>query len=653
MNGSHATLSAVLTILALAPTPVRQQPRQASERALPNDNRVPAGKLHEGVLTLRLEARAAAWYPEDSAGPAVPVYGFAEAGGPVTIPGPLIRVPLGTTLQVTVQNSLDRPVKLRGLQSRDRIAGLDSLTLAPGAEQQISFRADLPGTYYYWARTEPIALPVFGRGRDASLIGAFIVDAPDTPVRPDERILVITMWEDTAAALGSKSELADRVLRREYVGRDEWLLFAVNGRSWPYTERLAYTAGDTVRWRVINGTNFPHPMHLHGFHYHVTARGAALLDTLYRADQYRTVVTEWMPRGTTMAMTWLPTRPGNWLFHCHFVTHISEYNRIGPPHSTGPPGQHSHAEEGMAGLVVGVQVAPRPGAPQPHDVAERRRLRLFITERTKVFGEYPGYSYVLQDGQAPPAADSIQSVGSTLVLRRNEPTEITVTNLTRSTTSIHWHGIELDSFFDGVGDWSGWGSRVARPIAPGDSFVARITPPRAGTFIYHTHVAEGVALASGLYGALVVLQERTPADEAGSVVLMSEGGPHDEAPTLVNGSLTPAPILLQAGRPHRLRLINISPLLSPIIQLQSGDSVLEWRALAKDGADLPAGQARLGPARVEPHPGETYDFEVLRTRPETLRLTISSLPSTAVRLAARARGSPPTRVVTAIAVVVR
>ena len=656
MNRSHATLSAVLTVIALAPMPVRRQPWQASERALPNDNRVPAGKLHAGVLTLRLEARAAAWYPEDFAGPAVPVFAFAEAGGPVTIPGPLIRVPLGTTLQVTVHNTLDRPMRLRGLQARESIAELDSLLLAPGAEQQISFRADLPGTYYYWGRTEPIpALPVVGRGRDASLVGAFIVDPPDAPVRPDERILVITMWEDTAAALGPKSDRADLVLRREFVLPNQWLLFGVNGRSWPNTERLAYTVGDTVRWRVINGANFPHPMHLHGFHFDVAARGTALLDTLYRADQHRTVVTEWMPRGTTMAMTWLPTRPGNWLFHCHFVTHISEYTRLAAPDSGPSSGHSSHAERGMAGLVVGVQVAPQPGAPQSRDVAVRRRLRLFITERANVFAEHPGYSYVLQDGPAPPASDSIQGVGSTLVLRRNEPTEITVTNLTRSATSIHWHGIELESFFDGVGGWSGWGTRVAPRIAPGDSFVVRMAPPRAGTFIYHTHVAEGVALASGLYGALVVLPEQTPADEAGSVVLVSDGGPHDEAPTLVNGSRTPGPILLQAGRPHRLRLISISPLLSSIIQLQSGDTVLEWRALAKDGADLPAGQARLGPASVEVHPGETYDFEVLRERSESLRVTISSLPSTAERLAARARGTLAQlrRVVTAIPVVVR
>lgn len=59
-----------------------------SDRAIPNDNRVAvvAGKLQDGVLTLSLEARASVWFPEDSTGPAVPVYAFAEPGKPAMVP---------------------------------------------------------------------------------------------------------------------------------------------------------------------------------------------------------------------------------------------------------------------------------------------------------------------------------------------------------------------------------------------------------------------------------------------------------------------------------------------------------------------------------------------------------------------------------------
>ncbi len=41
-------------------------------------------------------------------------------------------------------------------------------------------------------------------------------------------------------------------------------LEAINGRSWPATEHLAFKHGSTVRYRVVNGALEPHAMHLHG-----------------------------------------------------------------------------------------------------------------------------------------------------------------------------------------------------------------------------------------------------------------------------------------------------------------------------------------------------------------------------------------------------
>jgi FtsP/CotA-like multicopper oxidase with cupredoxin domain len=632
----------------------RQVSSSQSERAISNDNRHAAGRVVDGVLTLNLEARAVDWFPEDSTGPAVPVYAFAEAGKPAMVPAPMIRVPVGTQLRVTLKNTLPHPLKVRGLYQR-AAAVLDSIVVAPGATHVAQFVADVPGTFYYWGRTEtvpPAGLP--GRGRDASMFGAFIIDPRGAPPRSDERILVITMWNDSSASLGLKSEYAHDVLRREGVQRNFWLLFAVNGRSWPHTERLSYAAGDSVRWRVINGANFPHPMHLHGFHFNVEARGGPLRDTVFTAGQRRTVVTEWLTAGQTMTLSWHAVRAGNWLFHCHFVTHISDANAATTRVASAEHG--NHAEQGMAGLVMGVHVRPSAAPTPAREAVPSRRLRLFVTERPNVFGTLPAYSYVLQEGASPPARDSVLGAGSTLVLRQNELTEITVRNFAKHATSIHWHGIELESFFDGVGDWSGWGTRTAPMIAPEDSFVVRIRPPRAGTFIYHTHAAEGVALASGLYGALIVLPQGETADTAGTVVLLSWGGPHDDARPLVNGTTAPGPVTMRAGVPHRFRIINISPLESPTIQLTLSDSIQQWRAVAKDGADLPAQQATLRRASIVVHPGETYDFEVVRARADSLSLTVVSIPSLADRAAARARGelvAQLPRILTHVPVIVR
>lgn len=59
---------------------------------------------------------------------------------------------------------------------------------------------------------------------------------------------------------------------------------------------------------------------------------------------------------------------------------------------------------------------------------------------------------------------------------------------------------------------------------------------------------------------------------------------------------------------HRLRFMHISPDDTKQVTLLAGDAPVEWQTLAKDGADLPAADARTGPADLRIHVGETYDF---------------------------------------------
>ena len=47
-------------------------------------------------------------------------------------------------------------------------------------------------------------------------------------------------------------------------------------------------------------------------------------------------------------------------------------------------------------------------------------------------------------------ADIGQRVGPQVVLNRGEPVSIMVVNRLPEPTAVHWHGIELESFFDGV-----------------------------------------------------------------------------------------------------------------------------------------------------------------------------------------------------------
>ncbi|MFN2398630.1 MAG: multicopper oxidase domain-containing protein [Gemmatimonadaceae bacterium] len=553
----------------------------------PNDNRTPAGTLRNGVLTLRLVVQMARWYPEDEleGSPAVIAPVFAEEGRAPQIPGPLVRVPVGTTIFATVRNALgDSAITVRGLQSRPADPD-DSVTIAPGATHTFRFAVGAPGTYLYSARAG--ALDIVVRERE-QLAGAMVVDSAGA--RTDDRIFVINIWGEPIDSVKYRNALA------------------INGRAWPHTERLAATVGDSLRWRVINASMRPHPMHLHGFYFRVDAKGDARRDTVYTPEQRRLAVTETLFPSRTMSLALSPSRPGNWVFHCHIAFHVVGGARLdaNPEHDDGHAGDpRLH----MAGLVLGFTVADKPDAP-PEVRSAPRRLRLFVNEGPQRSRAPRALGFVLQNGESAPARDSVVVPGSLLVLTRGQPTDITVFNRLKEMAAIHWHGIELESYSDGVPGLSGMGMRVAPPIAPGDSFTARLTLPRAGTFIYHTHLNDIEQITSGLYGAIIVREPDRPYDPATDHPFVigwdGEGVPPR---VVVNGDTMPAPLLLALGVPNRLRLVNISPAGRFIFSVRRDTTVLQWRALAKDGADLSVAQSTKRRAAQLVDVGETYDFE--------------------------------------------
>ena len=118
--------------------------------ATANDNRVPAGTLRDGVLTVRLVAQRATWYPEGEKGCGITLYAFAEEGKTAQIPGPLLRVTTGTEVRVTVRNALSVPVGVWGLRDPSRSAR-DTLTgvIVPAdSAHSFAFRATVAGRTY-------------------------------------------------------------------------------------------------------------------------------------------------------------------------------------------------------------------------------------------------------------------------------------------------------------------------------------------------------------------------------------------------------------------------------------------------------------------------------------------------------------------------
>jgi len=561
---------------------------------LPNDNRSPAGRFSHDTLELHLVVGLAVWRPEADSGPSIEVAAFAEEGKSPQVPAPLIRVPAGTTISATVRNALtDSTLRIYGLATRPASIH-DSLVIPPGESRSVTFPAGAPGSYLYWA-----SLGHSNRGPEAERIaereqlgGAFIVDPAGGS--PPDRVLVMNVWGNRIDSTRYRNTLT------------------INGRSWPHTERLEAGVGDTLRWRVLNGSWRNHPMHLHGFYYRVHARGDGFADTLYSAADRRLVVTETLRPFTTMAMTWVPERPGNWLFHCHVSSHVVPSARLNPPPPQSHAGMAHDAGSHMAGLVLGIAVRPRPDVPEPAR-GKARRLHLFVQEGMKRGWAPRALGFVLQR-DARPAADSVEIPGSLLVLTRGQPTDVVIVNRLREPTAIHWHGIELESYSDGVAGWSGAADQLAPPVMPGDSFTARLTLPRAGTFIYHTHLNDIEQLTSGLYGGIVVLEPGRRLDSRRDHLFVISWDGVIRAPQfphlLINGDSLPGPLALAAGVAHRLRFVNIGPGGMVRLGLYRDTSLVTWKRLAKDGADLSLGQVKRTASNLQIAVGETYDFEL-------------------------------------------
>jgi len=125
----------------------------------------------------------------------------------------------------------------------------------------------------------------------------------------------------------------------------------------------------------------------------------------------------------------------------------------------------------------------------------------------------------------------------------------------------------------------------------------------------------------GAYGAVLVVDSGRYEPERERLILLGGNISGGRRPR-INGKNVPDTLRMRAGETYRLRLIHIIPDWIARIALMQGDSVLSWRALAKDGAELPPHLQTVRPADLIAGPGETFDFEYRPTAQGLLRLLV-------------------------------
>lgn len=168
-------------------------------------------------------------------------------------------------------------------------------------------------------RDEGFALVTFPvTAQDATVRRAAPVPLPANPVaRPDPgAATALDLRMEGGAMGGMRAARLDGEMKPIGALVEAGMFWALNGAigamDGPPLAELSH--GEHVRLKIVNDTVFPHAMHLHGMHFHeVTADGQLgdLRDTTL------------LLRGETREVAFVADNRGDWLFHCHMLSHAA------------------------------------------------------------------------------------------------------------------------------------------------------------------------------------------------------------------------------------------------------------------------------------------------------------------------------------------
>jgi FtsP/CotA-like multicopper oxidase with cupredoxin domain len=255
-------------------------------------NRIMEPRLDKGVKVFELTAEEIQWETE----PGRKVKAWAYNG---QVPGPQLRVHEGDRVRIRLVNKLAQSTSIHfhGLELPNDQDGVPFITqppVKPGDSYTYEFTVPNAGSHMYHSHHNS-AIQV-GNG----LLGAFIVE-PRRPL-PAHRADVDYVMVLNDGAHG----------------------YTLNGKSFPATEPIACSQGQTVRIRFMNEGMMIHPMHLHGMHMTVIAKDGWDQPMPWRCDTLN------IAPGERWDVLVKATNPGVWAFHCHILPHAeSEHGMFG------------------------------------------------------------------------------------------------------------------------------------------------------------------------------------------------------------------------------------------------------------------------------------------------------------------------------------
>ncbi|QBR70412.1 copper oxidase [Beijerinckiaceae bacterium] len=183
----------------------------------------------------------------------------------------------------------------------------------------VAQRLDIMLTFPQPAGAYPILAKLEGERQQTGIIlragAAEVTKIPETAEAATPP-LTLDLESRLQAATPLKPRMPNLRYTLNLTGSMEGYQWSINDVVWsPDAPPLGLVKGDRVELILVNRTNMPHPMHLHGHPFQVVAIGGnrfagALRDTML------------VPAKTTVAIAFDANNPGLWAFHCHLLYHM-------------------------------------------------------------------------------------------------------------------------------------------------------------------------------------------------------------------------------------------------------------------------------------------------------------------------------------------
>lgn len=265
---------------------------------------------------------------EVSKGKILPVWTFNNS-----VPGPQIRVKVGDNVKINLKNELNQPVSIHWHgypvpNNMDGIPGVTQDAVEPGKTFTYTFKANVPGTYWYHSHQDSV------NQVDKGLYGSLVVEElkndydRDYTLMLDEWMSSSDMNTSDSDNMGMKEMNHNEMnMSGSDMNMDEnttgmgghdmsmYDLYTINGKSGTAIDKLMVKEGDKVRIRLINAGYISHQMHLHGHNFKVIASdGQPLNEPEMIKDQLLSIAP-----GERYDIEFTADNPGSWLLEEHGI----------------------------------------------------------------------------------------------------------------------------------------------------------------------------------------------------------------------------------------------------------------------------------------------------------------------------------------------